>query len=73
MKAVAQMTRNERRRYRQKLREQKIMGLVLLACCVMVCILCSTGTTMADRDGTAVLLIAPLGLYLLFTKDIVIY
>lgn len=53
--------------------EQKLMGLALLAICGVVLWLCSTGTTLEDQDATAVVLLAPLGLWMLFTKEIVIY
>lgn len=68
-----QMTRNERRRYRRKMVEQRAMGLMMLACCVLVLWLCSMGTTPEDQDATAVVLLAPLALWMLFTKQIVIY
>ena len=66
------MTKKQRRIYRRKMVMQKLMGLGLLACCGVLLWMCSTGTTMADRDGTAVVLLAPLALYMLFTKEIVI-
>lgn len=69
----AQMTRNERRYYRKKIIEQRLMGLGVLACCALVLWMCSTGVTVEDRDGTAVVLLAPLGLWLLFSKQILIY
>ena len=53
--------------------EQKLMGLALLVICAFVLWLCSTGTTPEDQYATAVVLLAPLGLWMLFTKDIVIY
>lgn len=68
-----QMTRNQRRRYRKKLFEQRMLALGILACCAIVLWMCSTGTTVEDRDATAVVLMAPLGIYALFTKKIVIY
>ena len=68
-----QMTRNQRRLYRRKMVEQKLMGLGLLVVCAFVLWLCSTGTTPEDQDATAVVLLAPLGLWMLFTKEIVIY
>ena len=45
--------------------EQKLMGLGLLVVCAFVLWLCSTGTTPV--------LLFPLSLYMLFTKEIVIY
>lgn len=67
-----EMTRNEQR-YHKKLMEQKLMALGLLACCLAMLWLCSTGTTPEDQDATAVVLLAPLGLWMLFTKEVVIY
>ncbi len=64
--------KSNRRMRRKKLIEQRLMGLGLLACCALVLWLCHNGTTPADRDATVVLLLAPLALYLLFSKDIVI-
>ena len=61
---VNRMTRNQRRLYKKKLLEQRLMGLGLLACCGVLLWMCST--------GTAVVLLAPLALYMLFTKEIVI-
>lgn len=65
-----QLTRQERRRI---MRKQRWMGVLLLVISALCLWLCSTGTTMADRDATAVLLVLPLGLYLIFTKQICIY
>lgn len=53
--------------------EQKLMAIGLLLICAVVLWLCSTGTTPEDRDATAVVLLVPLGLWMLFTKEIVIY
>ena len=68
-----QTTRNQCRLYRRKMVEQKLMGLGLLVVCAFVLWLCSTGTTPEDQDATVVVLLAPLGLWMLFTKEIVIY
>ena len=69
----SQMTRNERRIYRRKLTEQRLTGLALLILCVGMVWMCATGETTTDRDATAALLLAPLGLWILLTKKIVIY
>jgi len=63
-------TRNQLRR--RKLIEQRIMGLFLLAVCVMNIIFACNGKTMEDKDCTPILLFAPMGFYMLFTKDVVI-
>lgn len=68
-----QMTRNQWRLYQKKMIEQKLMGLGMLACCVLALWLCSAGVTPEDRDATAVVLLAPLGLYMIFAKKIIIY
>ena len=56
----AQMTRNERRYYRKKIIEQRLMGLGVLACCALVLWMCSTGVTVEDRDGSAGAVVAVL-------------
>ena len=48
-------------------------GLVLLAICGLVVLMAYHGQTVEDRDCTAVVLFAPMALYLLCTKEIVIY
>ena len=53
--------------------EQKLMAIGLLLVCAVVLWLCSTGTTPEDQDATVVVLLAPLELWMLFTKEIVIY
>ncbi len=67
------MTRMTREMYRRKRREQRLMGLVLLIICGVILWICSTGTTMEDRDVGAVVLLAPMGVHLLVTKHIDIY
>jgi hypothetical protein len=59
------MTRNQRKYYRKKLFQQRLIALGILVCCCAVSI--------ADQDATAIVLLAPLGIYALFTKKIIIY
>lgn len=63
------LTRNQRRR---KVVVQKLMGIALIAICALMFWLASTRVTPEEKDCTAVLLIAPIGLYMLFSKQIVI-
>lgn len=63
------LTRNQRRR---KVVEQKLMGIALIVICALMFWLASTGITPEEKDCTAVLLIAPIGFYMLFSKQIVI-
>lgn len=60
------MTRNQRRR--RLFIQQRLMGLGMIALTVLFVWLCSTG----NEDCGAALLTGPLGLYMLFSKDIVI-
>lgn len=61
-----------KRQYHRKLIYQKLLGVVLLIACALILWLASTGTTPTDRDATPILFLGPLGLYLIFTKHIVI-
>jgi len=67
------LARNERRHCCKELTKQKLMGFALLIMCVLLLWMCCAGRTAEDKDGTVLLLLAPLGLWLLFTKEIVIY
>jgi len=58
---------------RKKLFIQKLYGLALIAMSVLLIWIASNGTTVEERNATAVLLTAPMGLYLLFTKKAAIY
>ena len=53
--------------------KQKLAGVFFLLVCVFVYYIAMTAVTVEDRDGTAILLFAPLGLYLLFTKKRMFY
>lgn len=63
-------TRNQRRR--KLFARQTLMGVVLLLITIGVFWMASTGTTFEDKDCTAALITLPFGLYLLFTRHIVI-
>ena len=55
------------RMMRRKTREQRRKLLSIL-----ICLVSATGKTPEDRDATAVVLLLPFGLYLIFTKEICI-
>lgn len=55
------------------MRKQRIMGLVLIGISWVVLIIAATGTTPEEQDATAVLLTLPLGLYMMFTDNYVLY
>lgn len=52
--------------------KQKLMGIALLAISAAIIYMAFKGNSMVDRDITAIIITAPMGLYLLFTKEIVI-
>lgn len=56
-----------------KMRKQRFMGVALVAIAALVVLLASTGETPEDQDATAALLVGPLGLYMIFTKNYVLY
>ena len=56
-----------------KMTKQRLMGLALVVTSVLLLFLASTGETLEDRDATAVLIILPLGMYLMVTKNYVLY
>lgn len=61
-----QMTRNQLRL--RKMAEQKLMGIVMLVISAVFLWMCST----SNEDCGAVLILAPLGLLLLFSRKILI-
>lgn len=63
-------TRNQRRR--KLLIEQRLMGIGLIAISVLIYVIASGGSTVADSDCTAVFITFPLGLLLLFSKKVMI-
>ena len=67
MENTRMMRRKTREQRRKLMRKQKLYGLVF-----MICLVCATGKTPEDRDATAVVLLLPFGLYLIFTKEICI-
>ena len=62
------MTRNQ---YKRKRRTQRLYGLILIAISIICIILACQGATVADRDCTAVLFLAPLGFYMVFSRKLV--
>ncbi len=66
-----------RRTYNQghtrKMVLQKLYGLAMIAMCIMIMSIAYSGEVVEGRDVTSVILFAPMGFYLLATKNIVIY
>lgn len=60
------------KKHKHKLRKQKFIGAMILVITTFIIAIACAGTTMETKDATAVLLTLPLGLYLMFTKHIVI-
>lgn len=56
-----------------KMTKQRLMGLTLVVISVLMLLLASTGETLEERDATAVFLTLPLGVYMMVTKQYVLY
>lgn len=72
MDGVRTMWQKTREQRRKLMRKQKLYGLVFVLLSILICLVCATGKTPEDRDATAVVLLLPFGLYLIFTKEICI-
>lgn len=57
--------------YKRKILAQRFYGVCIILFCALIVWIASNGTSMEDRDCTAVLFLLPLGIYTLFTKKIV--
>ena len=58
---------------KKKLFVQKAMGIALLVICAAMLALCAGAASPEEQDTTAVIMLAPLGLWMLFTRKIVIF
>jgi len=50
------------------MKKQRIIGVLFVIISILLVLLASQGTTVEERDVTAVLFTLPLGIYLIFTK-----
>ena len=66
------MEQRETARRKKLLRTQKLLGFVIVLICVAYILIAAHGTTAEDRDATGTVLLLPMGIYLLFTKEICI-
>jgi len=65
-----QVTRKKNKKLIWKFLLQKLAGIILIAVSILLIKMVSGGTTLEDSDATGALITIPLGLYLLFTKDL---
>lgn len=56
-----------------KMTKQRLMGLALVVISVLMLLFASTGKTLEERDASAVLLTLPLGVFIMVTKQYVVY
>ena len=61
-----------RKHIKRKLIEQRIYGLAIIAVSIVFLLIVSAESSASGRDCGAVFLTMPLGLYLLFTRSIVL-
>lgn len=66
-------TSSRRKTYHRKMIEQRLMGIGALLLCVFIVVFASHGQTPEDSDITPIFLIAPMGFYLLLSKECWIY
>lgn len=66
---MMQQVKKSNRRSPQLLK-QRLVGVCLLLICAIVVVIALSGHSPAEKDATPVLLLAPLGGYLLFTRHI---
>lgn len=59
--------------YRRKMIKQRLIGIGALLLCVFIVVFALHGQTPEDKDVTPVLLIAPMGFGLLFSKECWLY
>lgn len=55
------------------MRKQRLMGAALVLLSILVLAWAATGKTQAERDATAVLFTLPAGIYMIVTKNYVLY
>lgn len=55
------------------MRKQRLMGVALIAIAWLVLLDCNGGERPEDSDATAALLVGPLGLHMLFTKNYILH
>lgn len=67
------MDKRSSKEKKEKLRTQKRRGFVIVGICVLSVILCNTVPILRGSDLTGICIILPIGLALIFSKDILIY
>lgn len=55
------------------MRKQRLMGAALVLLSILILATAATSRTPEEQDATIVLLILPLGLYMMFTKHYILY
>lgn len=67
------MDKRDTKEKKEKLRTQKRRGFVIVGICVLSVILCNAVPILRGSDLTGICLFLPIGLALIFSKDILIY
>lgn len=67
------MDKRSSKEKKEKLRTQKRRGFIIVGICVLSVILCNTVPILKGSDLTGICIILPIGLALIFSKDILIY
>lgn len=67
------MDKRDTKEKKEKLRTQKRRGFIIVGICVLSVVLCNTVPILRGSDLTGICIILPIGLALIFSKDILIY
>lgn len=57
----------------KKITKQRLIGVALVAICVLILIVAASGATPEERDITPVVLLLPLGIYTTTTKKDILH
>ena len=57
---------------KRSLIKQKLTGVAILGLCIIIVCLASKGNTPMEKDAGAILFLAPLGIYMICTREIII-
>ena len=66
------MKNKNEKRYIKKIFEQRILAIVMLVICAVILLMAATASSPSGHDITPVILLAPVSIWMMFTKQLVI-
>ncbi len=67
------MNKFSNRAKREKLKTQRKIGFLLVGTCVLSVILCNVFPILKGADLSGLVIVLPIGLAMIFSKDVIIY